>query len=283
MDQIRRGLGSKSEAYKNYLRTLLHESAVTLPVAELHAAFEREYDPAMVEHLAGALVARTERGLEREAMDAVARRALEDRDPAVRAATVRAMRRSGALERTGDMYQRLLQDSSPEVRKEAAVNLVEDNQEVYGGHHGPVADTTVAAAAASTDPEATAKVLGGISTGAVSSGSVRTLQGLLGSDSAQVRAAAATALGGVPAAEGASARESLVGMYRGEPAPEVRKAILESIARLGFSSAVPQLQQLRDIDPGLAPEVDAWVRVLGMNLQEWGLILREKQRLQQAR
>lgn len=283
MDMIRRGLHSKSEAYRTYLRTLLLESAVLLPPAELQAAFEREYDPAMAEHLAGALVARTERGLEREAMDAVARRALEDRDPAVRAATVRAMRRSGALERTGDLYERLLRDASPEVRREAATNLIEDNQEVYGGHHTQAADTTVAAAAASTDPEVTAKVLGQLPTGAVSSGSVRTLQGLLGSDSARVRAAAATALGGVPAEGMASARESLLASYRAESAPEVRKAILESIARLGFSSAVPELQRLRGIDPGLAPEVDAWIRVLSMNLQEWGLILREKQRLQQAR
>ena len=34
MDQIRRGLGSKSEAYKRYLRSLLRESAVLLPANE---------------------------------------------------------------------------------------------------------------------------------------------------------------------------------------------------------------------------------------------------------
>ena len=42
LDQIRRGLGSKSEAYRRYLRNLLRESAVTLPAAQLQAAFARE-------------------------------------------------------------------------------------------------------------------------------------------------------------------------------------------------------------------------------------------------
>lgn len=283
MDSIRRGLHSESKAYKLYLRTLLRESAVNLPLAELQRAFEREYDPLMVEHLAAALVARTERGLEDEAFQTVARRALEDRDPSLRAATVRAMRHTGALERTGDLYERLVRDGSPEVRMEAATNLVEDNLKVYGGRHGPAADSAVAAAAASEDPQVTAKVLGQLMTGELSAGSVRKLEHLLGSDSAEVRAAASTALGGVPVAEMANARQALTGMYRGEKDPTVRKAILQSIARLGFSSAVPELQRLRGVEPSLAPEIDAWIRVLNMNHQDWSLILREKQRLQQAR
>jgi HEAT repeat protein len=283
MDQIRQGLGSKSEAYKRYLRTLLRESAVLLPASELQSAFAREYDPAMVEHLAAALVARSERGLEADALDAVARRAVSDGDPAIRAATVRALRRTSALEKTGDLYERLVRDASPEVRKEAALNLVEDNLQVYGGRSGPAQDTAVAAAAASADPKVTAKILNDIMTGEVSPASARKLQGLLASDSAEVRAAATTALGGVPASETPGARESLLALYRDERSPEVRKAILESIARLGFSSAVPDLQGLRNVAPALAPEVDAWIRVLNLNLQEWSLILREKQRLQQAR
>jgi HEAT repeat protein len=285
MDQIRRGLGSKSAAYKLYLRTLLRESAVLLPVNELHEAFEREYDPAMAEHLAAALVARTERGLEPEAMQAVAQRALADRDPSIRAATVRALRRTGALERTGDMYERLMGDPSPEVRKEAATNLVEDNLEVYGGRDSRAVDTavTAAAAAASSDPKVASRILGQIMTGEASPESARKLEQLLRSESAEVRAAATTALGGMPASEMASAREALLGMYRGEKDVSVRKAILQGIAQLGFSGAVPELQRLRSVDPSLAPEIDAWIRVLNMNLQEWSLILREKQRLQQAR
>ncbi len=283
MDSIRRGLQSDSAAYKKYLRTLLRESAVTLPDAELRAAFARETDPVMLEHLAAALVARTERGADPSAQQAVAKRALEERDPTLRAATVRSMRRTSALENTGDLYERLVRDPSPEVRQEAATNLVEDIQHVYAGALGSATDTAVSAAAASTDPKVTAKILGNLDTQKAGADSARKLQSLLRSDDAEVRRAAATALGGVPAEQMASARESLVGMYRGERDAGVRKALVQSIAQLGFSSAVPELQRLRSIDPGMAPEIDAWIRVLGMDLQEWSLLLREKQRLQQAR
>jgi hypothetical protein len=282
MDQIRRGMGSKSKAYKNYLRTLLREAAVTLPDAELQAAFERETDPVMAEHLAAAMVARSEREADRGAMQVVAKRALEAADPAIRSATVRAMRRTGAIEKTGDMYERLVRDSSPEVRMEAATNLVEDNQYVYAGQYGPATDAAVAAAAASTDPKVTAKILGNLYTEKISADSASRLKGLLSSTDAEVRQAAVLALGGVPAEHMVSARESLLSMYGSERDAGVRKALLQSIAQLGFSGAVPELQRLRSVEPSLAPEVDTWIRVLNMGLQEWNLILREKQRLQQV-
>ncbi|RKH38809.1 HEAT repeat domain-containing protein [Corallococcus llansteffanensis] len=282
MDQIRRGLASKSPAYQRYLRALLREAAVTLPGAELQAAFERETDPVMAEHLAAALVARSEREADRDAMQAVAKRALEDRDPAVRSATVRAMRRTGALEKTGDLYERLMRDASPEVRMEAATNLVEDNKFVYAGQHGPATDTAVAAAAASTDPKATARILATLNTEKLGAEAAGTLQGLLRSDSAEVRRSAALALGGVPAEQMSPAREALVSMYRGERDAGVRKALVQGIAQLGFASAVPELQRLKGIDPSMAPEIDAWIRALDTGLQEWELLLREKQRLQQA-
>jgi HEAT repeat protein len=282
MDQIRRGLGSKSEAYKRYLRTLLRESAVTLPDSELRAAFERETNPEMAEHLAAALVARTERGLDPTAMQAVAKKVLEEPNPTLRSAALRAMRRTSALENTGDMYERLVRDASPEVRMEAATNLIEDNLYVYSGHHGPAADMAVKAAAASTDAQVTAKILGSLPTQAISADSARRLESLLGNDEAEVRKAAALALGGVPAPEMASARAQLLSLYRGERDSGVRKALLQSIAQLGFVGAIPELQKLRSVDPSLTAEVDAWIRVLSLNLQEWSLILREKQRLQQA-
>ena len=139
------------------------------------------------------------------------------------------------------------------------------------------------AASTTSDPKVAAHILGQLETQAISAGSARSMEQLLRHDTSEVRGAAAKALGGVPAAEMGSAREALLGMYRGEPEPTVRKAILQSIARLGFSSAVPELQRLRGVDPSLAPEIDAWIHVLGMDHQEWSLILREKQRLQQAR
>ncbi|WP_164017874.1 HEAT repeat domain-containing protein [Pyxidicoccus trucidator] len=282
MDSIRRGLSSKSPAYRKYLRTLLRESAVTLPDAELRAAFERETDPAMVEHLAAALVARTERGADPAAMGVVAKRIQEERDPALRIASLRALRRTSATENTGDLYERLARDASPEVRQEAATNLIEDNQFVYSGHHGPAADAAVGAAAASTDPKVTARILDNVSTEHISPESADRLKSLLRSDDASVRAAAANALGGVPSEQMASSREALLGMYRDEQDLGVRKMLLRSIAQLGFAGAIPDLQRLRGVDPRLVPEVDAWIRALGMGLQEWSLILREKQRLQQA-
>jgi hypothetical protein len=236
----------------------------------------------MAEHLAAALVARTERGADPEAIKAVAKRALEERNPALRAATIRSMRRTSALENTGDMYERLVRDASPEVRQEAATNIVEDIQHVYAGFHGPASDAAVSAAAAATDPKVTAKILGNMDTQKISADSAGRIQSLLRSDDAEVRKAAALALGGVPAEQMASARQSVFAMYRDEPDAGVRKALLQSIAQLGFLGAVPELQRLRGTDPSLAPEIDAWIRVLSLDLQEWNLILREKQRLQQV-
>jgi HEAT repeat protein len=278
--QIRRGLHSRSEAYRRYLRNLLQESAVHLSATELRAAFAREKDPALVEHLAAALAARTERGIDETALQAAAGRALGDPDPAVRAATLRGLRRTSATVSTGDLYQRLVRDPSPEVRQEAATNLIEDNQHVYSGHSGPAADSAVAAAAATSDVRLTSRILGSLSTEAVSPGSVDTLKRLLHSDEPDVRRAAALALGGVPAAEMGRARDELVAVYRDEQDAAVGKALLQSIARLGFAGSVPELQKLRSLHPALRAEVEAWIRVLGLGLQEWSLILREKQRLQ---
>ena len=112
----------------------------------------------------------------------------------------------------------------------------------------------------------------------MSADSARTLERMLGSDSAEVRASASTALGGVPATEMASARQSLSAQYRAETNPQARKAMIESIARLGFSSAIPELKRLRDVDPRMAPEIDAWTRVLELNLQEWPLIQAARKR-----
>lgn len=282
LDQIRRGLGSKSEAYRRYLRTLLRESAVNLPASELRSALAREQHPVVAEHLAAALIARTERGADPSGMQTVADRALAEPNPELRAAVVRALRRTSALEHTGDLYERLVRDPSPAVQREAAQNLIEDNQFVYSGHHGPAADAAVAAAAVATSPRLAAQILSNISTEAVSSSAAGTLQGLLHSSDSELRSAAAVALGGVPAAAAAAARESLLDLYRDERDPGVRKAILAGIAQLGFASAIPELARLRDIDPRLTSEVDAWIQTLSKGLPEWSLILREKQRLQQS-
>ncbi|WP_309896657.1 HEAT repeat domain-containing protein [Archangium sp.] len=282
MDSIRRGLESNSEAYKKYLRTVLREAAPTLPDNELKAAFERETDPVMAEHLAAALVARTERGADPQAIKAVAKRALEESNPAVRAATVRSLRRTSALESTDGVYEQLVRDASPEVRQEVATNIIEDIQHVYAGIHPPASNAAVSAAVAATDPKVTAKILGNLDTQRISAESTGKIQSLLRDEDVEVRKAAALALGGVPAEQMASARQSVLALYRDERNIEVRKALLQSIAQLGFIGAVPELQRLRSLEPRLAPEIDVWIRVLSLDLQEWNLILREKQRLQQV-
>ncbi|HZI04755.1 MAG TPA: HEAT repeat domain-containing protein, partial [Archangium sp.] len=152
----------------------------------------------------------------------------------MRAATVRSMRRTSALESTDGVYERLVKDPSPEVRQEVATNIVEDIREVYSGFHGPASDAAVNAAAAATDPKVTAKILGTMDTQKISAESAGKIQSLLGSDDAEVRKAAALALGGVPAEQMASARQSVLAMYRDERNLEVRKALLQSIAQLGF-------------------------------------------------
>jgi hypothetical protein len=281
--QVREGLDAASPAYRRYLRRLLREAAATLPERQLHDAFARERDPAMVEELAAALAARTDRLGEPGPLRAVAARAVEDADPRARAAAVRALRNTSALEHAPEAYPRLVADPDPQVRREAAQNLVVDNQEVFAGLHAPAAEAAVAAAIGAADPAVTAHVLGNVSTQAIGAESARALEGLLASPAVEVRVAAATALGGVPAQEGARARAALVELFHAERDPTVRKAILESIVRLGFARAVPDLEALRRVDPTLSTDIDEWIRVLDLDLQEWSLLLREKRRLEQAR
>jgi HEAT repeat protein len=281
--QVRGGLGHGSPAYRKYLQRLLREAAPTLSESELRAAFESERDPAMIELIAGALAARTDRDGEPGGLLAVTARALNDGDPRARAAATRALRATSTLEHAPDVYKRLVQDPSQEVRREAAENLVVDTESVYGGQHGPAADTAVAAAIAADDPAVKARILEGVSMSAISHDSAAGLRRVLESSTAELRAAAVVALGGVPGGEAAGARAALIALYRVERDASVRIAILASIARLGFAAAVPDLESLRNVDPSLSIEIDEWIRVLGLGLQEWSLILREKQLYEQAR
>jgi hypothetical protein len=271
--------GSGSAAYRHYLAAQLRELAATWPEQELIDLFDAESDPELVELLGAALAGASDRELDASGLHAVANRAEEDPDPALRAAAVRALRRTTALENTQDLYTCLVQDPSPEVRQEAATNLVEDNRLIYSGHDGPAADAAVAAAVATDDPEIAAQIVAGISTEAVSAPSASGLVGLLGSGEPRLRAAAAGALGGVPASERDAARAALLELFDRDTDLEVREAIVEAVVRLDFAGARPLLARLRVADPRLAGEIDAWTAALALGLQEWSLIVREKQRL----
>jgi hypothetical protein len=276
--QLRAGLGAGSPAYQRYLRRLLREAAPSLPEAELRAAFAAETDPAAIEALAAALAARTDRTGDPGPLRTAVRRALGDADPQARAAAVRALRGTSALAHTPEVYEALVVDPAPEVRREAAENLVADNRSVFGGQHGPAADAAVAAALAAADPAVTAHVLGHLAIGAASTASTRGIQRLLERPERDVRAAAVVALGGAPAADASDVRAALVQLFGIERDRELRIAILASLARLGFAGAIPDLAALRGVDPSLAEEIDAWIRVLSLGLQEWSQIIAEKER-----
>jgi hypothetical protein len=286
MAQLRAALAAPvapSPAYRRYLRELLREAAATLPEESLRTAFAFERDPAMLEELAAALAARTDRLGEPGPLRAVAARATDDPDAAIRAAATRALRNTSTLEHAPEAYARLVADPAPEVRAAAAENLVVDNREVFGGAHGPAADTAVLAAAAAADPATAAHILRNVSTQAIGGTAARALHDLLAAPSAELRAAAATALGGVSASEAAAARNALLARFAAEREEAVRLAIIESIVRLGFAAALPDLDGLRALAPTLSTDIDEWRRVLELGLQEWSLLLREKRRLEQAR
>ncbi|WP_394843660.1 HEAT repeat domain-containing protein [Pendulispora brunnea] len=283
VDNLRESLQSGSPSLKRYASTVLREAALTLSAEDLRAAFARERQPAMVEALAAALATKASHSEDPSLIRPLLSRATHDADPAVRAAALRGLRSTGSVDmmaKSGERvrYEQLIQDASPEVRKAVVENLKAESSEVYAGHDRTVSETAISAAKASTDPAATAELLRNASMEQVGSRAVRDVTGQLESSNPQVRAAAASALGGVQAAHSSEARVALTQLYRNDATPEVRRAVLESIARLGQTHAIPALESLASIDPAMKGEIDAWIAALKLGLQEWNLISREKER-----
>ncbi|UQA60608.1 hypothetical protein [Polyangium aurulentum] len=283
IDDLRAALQSGSPALQRYMKVLLKEAALSMPVEELRAAFEAERDPKVLEALGNALATRSSNATDPKLVKPILDRARHDSDPAARAAALRGLRGVGSVEmmekNQGGSYAQFASDPSPEVRTAAVENLIHENGQVYFGHDRQVSEAAVKAAAACPDPALAAKLLSETSMEQVGPEAVKTLVEKLGSENAELRAGAARALGGVPAAQAETAKRALVERYRIEGEGAVRSAILEGLVHLGLGGAKPTLESLRSVDPQLAPEIDAWLRVLAMNLQEWSIILREKQRL----
>jgi hypothetical protein len=284
LEDVRAGLKSGSPAYKKYVRTRLKEAAIAMSPDALRAAVAQERDPAVLEVVGAALATKASNSEAPELVQALLSRASQDADPSLRAAAIKALRGTPSVEfmaKNGNVvtYEQLARDSSPEVRQAVAENLVEESTKVYFGHDKTVAETAVSVAAASKDPAVAAKLLGEVSMEQVGPEAVARLTQQLRSEDAGLRTAAARALGGVPGPAAAGARDSLLELYRGDKDASVRKAALEGLARLGQSSARPLLESLRGVDPALDPEIDAWLSAMKLNLQEWSLLLREKQRL----
>jgi hypothetical protein len=283
IDGLRAAMKDGSPALQSYMKALLKESALRLSIPELHAAFAAERDPKVVEALGVALATRASNVGEPAIIEPLLQRARGDADAVLRAAALRGLKGVGSVEMMEKVgrgsYADFVRDPAPEVRAAAADNLIFESAEVYFGHERAVSEAAVKAAAASRDPVLAAKLLAGMSMEQVGSRTVGTLVEKLASGATELRAAAARALGGVPGAEAERATRALVERYRIEVERGVRAAILEGLVQLGLGGARPTLESLRNIDPALAPEIDAWLRVLAMNLQEWSIVLREKQRI----
>ena len=284
VDELRAAMKSGSPAYRKYVKARLKMAGRVMTADELLTAVQQERDPDVLEALGAAVADKASFSEDASLLQPLLARAASDSDPALRAAAVRGMKGTGSVDAMGKngnvvTYEQLIRDSAPEVRQAVVENLVHENAKVYFGHDKAVSETAVSTALASPDPEVAAKLLREVSMEQVGSETVRKLTGQLRTENPTLRAASATALGGVPGASAASARTSLVELYRSETDPGVRKAALEGIAHLGQAGALPVLQSLRGVDPGMDAEVDAWVKALGTGLQEWHLLLREKQRL----
>lgn len=281
LDELRRALRDGSPAYQRYALAWLVESH-NLSLRELRAAFAAERDPAVIEALGAAIAARVARKGGEGSLAPVLARAASDRDPAARAAAIRGLRGVGAVEvmaRDGALgYAELIRDPAPEVRAAVAENLLHEGSRVYFGHERAVAEESVEAALLVDDPALAARLLRETSMEQLSpSTAARLVDALRGAD-AVLRGGLVTALGDVPAHSAAASEAALIELYRDVDDPALRRDLLAALVRLRLSAAPPLLESLRDVDPALAPEIDAWLAVLRLGLQEWSLLRREKAR-----
>jgi HEAT repeat protein len=162
-------------------------------------------------------------------------------------------------------------------------NLTEEAARNFGRFQG-VAEQAVALASEATDAKTAAGLLGASSIEAARAPAVDSVRQLLqGSEHPEVRAAAARALGTVSASESARTMHALTERYGTEGSREVRGAILESIARLGLTNAVPVLQKLKGVDPAMDGDIDTWLALLASQPQTWNLLLHDKQAMEHTR
>ncbi len=276
----RAALQRGSPALQRYVRRLLHELALVTPTERLLRELELERDPAMLEAL-GAAIARKAAMVEDPSLVAsLVRRAVRDGDPALRAAAVRALRGTGSvelMERAGvDVsYLDLVRDPSATVRAEVAANLLVEDQDVYSGQNGALAEVAVAVARATEDAAVGARILEGISTAAIGDDTVSWLARTLHHEHASLRAAAARALGGVGLEQAPLARSALLDRFLIDDNVAARRELLAALARLERARAIPLFESLRAVDPRLEQELDAWIAVLRLGLPEWSLIERQ--------
>ena len=289
VEEYRRG--KESPAYRRYVREQLQGLLGRVPPEELWAKVEGERDAEVLEALAGLWVTRFNSSGEQSVLGRVVERAGREEDAARRAALVRALRQTGepaseVLARTPatrEAYRTWVKDAAPEVREAVVGNLADEAARSFGRSR-ETAERMVSLAEEASAPGTAAGLLGAVSLESVRSPWVARVRGLLhDSEHAEVRAAAARALGTVAAAEARTTMQALSERYAPETEPPVRKALLEGIARLGLSSAIPTLQQLKGVAPALDAEVEAWLSLLASQPQTWNLLEQDKRALEHKR
>jgi hypothetical protein len=289
VEEYRQGKGSR--AYRRYVMEQLRGLLENLPAEQLWAKVEAEQDPEVLEALSSLWVMRFNLTEDRGVLERVLEKAARESDPARRAVMVRSLKASdepasevlAKAASTRNAYREWVKDPAPEVREAVVGNLTDEAARNFGRFQG-VAEQAVALAAEAGDPKTAAGLLGASSIEAARAPAVDSVRQLLqGSEHPEVRAAAAKALGTVSVSESEQTMRALTERYATESAREVRSAILESIARLGLSNAVPVLRKLEGVDREMDGEIDTWLALLASQPQTWNLLLRDKQAMEHAR
>lgn len=289
VEEYRQGKGSP--AWRRYVMELLRGILEDLPPEQLWAKVEAEEDPEVLEALSALWVMRFNLTGDRSVLERVLDKAGREADPARKAVMVRALRASdepssevlARAESTRQAYRQWVKDAAPEVRETVVGNLMEEAGRDFGRSQG-VAEQAVALASEADDPKTAVGLLSASSIEAARTPAVDSVRRLLQeSEHPEVRAAAARALGTVQVGETERTLKALTERFATEGSREVRSAILESISRLGLVGAVPVLQKLKGVDPGMDGEIDTWLTLLASQPQTWNLLLRDKQALEHGR
>ncbi|HEX5748564.1 MAG TPA: HEAT repeat domain-containing protein [Archangium sp.] len=289
VEEYRQGKGSP--AWRRYVMEQLRGILENLPPEQLWAKVEAEQDPEVLEALTSLWVMRFNLTGDSTVLERVLDKVGRESDPGRKAVMVRALRASdepasdvlAKAESTRQAYRQWVKDPAPEVREAVVGNLKDEAGRNFGRTRG-VAEQAVALASEAGDPKTAAGLLSASSIEAARTPAVDSVRQLLEkSEHPEVRAAAAKTLGTVAVGEAERTMKALTGRFATEGSREVRSAILESIARLGLSGAVPVLQKLKGVDPAMDGELDTWLTLLASQPQTWNLLLRDKQALELGR
>lgn len=276
---------SASPAYRRYVAQQLRGRRDSLPAETLWAQLVAEQEAPVLELLAELWVARYARNPDARVLERLVEHLSSRREPALRAALVRALRHSGepstellgrSVLRGQDVYAAWVKDEAPEVRQAVVENVRVEAARNFGRFQG-VAEKAVALAREATDPQVQAALLTASSLEAARAPAVERVRELLQkSEHPEVRTAAAKALGTVSVAQAAQSTKALAARYATESERPVRGAILEAISRLGLSQAVPVLQKLRGVDASMQDEVERWLTLLSSHPQTWELLDKDR-------